>query len=131
MKIFDVHLDKADKGAAKIRPFPAAAIDDHTDPGDFTAVRAHNIDGFLHPSAPRDDIFGHDELLAGRDLEAAPEHQAARFFLNENVAFSERTANFMPDDDSSEGRGNHGVALDSRAVCRRAARRLLPQWSVC
>ena len=110
-KVLHVHFDQTDKRAAKVRPFSATAIDDHADAGNLTPVGADDVDGFLHAAAASDDIFRHDELLARRDLKPAAQHQAARFFLNEDVSLAERAADLLTDDDSAESRGNHGVAL--------------------
>src|ERR1700752_4039539 len=57
---FHVHFDQADKRTAKIGPLPAASIHDYANGGNNPAARAHNIECFLHPSAPGHDIFGHD-----------------------------------------------------------------------
>ncbi len=112
LKGFDVHFDQADKRTAKIRPFPAAAIDDHPDGGDVSSVRSHNIDGLLHASAARDHVFGHDEPFVWRDLESPPQHQPARFFLREDVPFPQGAPDFLADDDSAQGGRNHRVAID-------------------
>jgi hypothetical protein len=76
-------------------------------------VPPHDVDGFLYATAARDDVFGHDEFLARRDLKAAPQDQAARLFLHEDVAFPQRAADFLADDDAAEGRGDDGVALEA------------------
>src|SRR5206468_6390912 len=60
-KGFDVHFDQADKWTAKIRPFPAAAVNDHPDSDHTAAVRSHDIECFLYPSTARHYVLGHDE----------------------------------------------------------------------
>ena len=112
LKGFDVHFDQADKRTAKIRPFPAASIDDHPDGGDNPTVRSHNLDRFLHPATARDHVFGHDESFVRPNLESPSQHQPARFFLRENVSFSQGAPDFLADDDSAQGGRNHPVTID-------------------
>jgi hypothetical protein len=112
LKGFDVHFDQADKRTAKVRPFPAASIDDHPDRGNMATVRSHNLKRFLHPSAARDHILGHDEPFVRPNLEPPSQHQPAGFFLRENVSFPQGAPDFLTDDDSAQGGRDHRVAID-------------------
>ncbi len=112
LKSFDVHFDQADKRAAKIRPFPAASIDDHPDGGHIPSVRPHNLHGLLHAAAAGDHIFGHDEPFVGPDLESPSQDEPSRFFLRENVPFPQGAPHFLADDNSAQGGRDHRVAVD-------------------
>jgi hypothetical protein len=112
LKSFDVHLDQADKRTAKVRPFSAASIDDHPDRSNIPTVRSHNVDGFLHPSAARDHILGHDEPFVRPNLESPSQHQPAGLLLHENVSFPQGAPDFLTYDDSTQGGRDHRVAID-------------------
>jgi hypothetical protein len=109
---FDVHFDEADKRTAKVRPFPAASIDDHSDGGNLPTVRSHNLDRFLHPSAARDHVFGHNEPFVRPNLESPSQRQPAGFFFYENVPFPQGSPDFLADDDSTQGGRDDRVAID-------------------
>ena len=47
-----------------------------------------DVDGFLNPAAAGDDIFRDDELFITGNPKAAPQYEAARFFLGEDVTFA-------------------------------------------
>jgi hypothetical protein len=108
----DVHFDQTDERTTVIRPLAAAAIDNDADPRNFSAVRADDIDGFLDAPAAGHHILGHNEPFVRPDLKTAPQGETAGFFFHEDMAFRERAPNFLADDDSTEGRGDDGVALD-------------------
>jgi hypothetical protein len=108
---FHIHCDKTDKGAAVIGPPAAAAIDDDSDADDLPAVSAHNVNCFLDPSAPRNDILCDDEPFVRPDLKTASQDEASGIFFDEDVAFSERAAYFLADNNSTKGRGDDGVAV--------------------
>jgi hypothetical protein len=108
---FHVHFDQADEWATIIWPLTAASIDDYPDAGDLAAALPHNVDRFLNPPATGDDVFRHNNPLVRPDLETAPEDEAARVFFREDVAFSQGAAHLLANNDSPEGRGDHGVAF--------------------
>jgi hypothetical protein len=109
----DVHFDQADERTTVIRPLAPAAIDNDADAGDFAAVGVDDIDRFLHAPTASHDVFGHNEPFVRPNLETAPQDEAAGFFLNEDVAFPKCAAHFLADDDSAEGGGDDGVALNA------------------
>ena len=109
---FNVHLDETDERAAVIGTLPAATVHDYANAGHPAAVRAHDIDGFLHAAAASDDIFGNDETLVRPDLKTAAQDQSARLLFDEDMSFAQRSSNFLSNDDSAKGRGDNGVAFD-------------------
>jgi hypothetical protein len=108
----DVHFDQANESAPVIRPLATAAIDDDADAGDFPAVRVDDIDRFLDAPAAGHDVFGYNEPFVRPDLKTAPQDETTGFFFDEDVALPEGAAHFLTDDDSAEGGGDDGVALD-------------------
>jgi hypothetical protein len=108
---FHIHFDKTEKGAPVVGPPAAAAIDDYSDADDVPAVSAHNVNCFLDPSAPRNDIFRDDEPFVRPDLKTAPQDEASGIFFDEDMAFSERAAHSLADNNSTQGRGDDGVAV--------------------
>jgi hypothetical protein len=118
---FDIHFEEADERAAEVRSLAAAAIHDHADARDLSAMRSDDVDRLLHPAAARDDVFGYDEPLVRRDLKAASQDQAARLFFRENVPFPERAADFLSDDDSTQSGRNYGVAFQVTQFVREPA----------
>jgi hypothetical protein len=44
-------------------------------------------------------------------LKAAPQNKFAIFFLNKDVAFAQRAADFLSDNNPAKGRGDHRVAI--------------------
>lgn len=108
---FHIHLNKTDKGAAVIGPPAPAAIDDDSDADDPAAVRAHNVNCFLDPSAARNDILRDDEPFVRPNLKSAPQDEAPGVLFDEDVAFSECAAYFLADNNSTQGRGDDGVAV--------------------
>src|SRR5205807_2483501 len=87
-EVLHIHFNQAHERRTKIRFGFAAAIDNHTDGADRSAVRADDVDRLLHPAAAGDDVFDHHEFFAVVDLESAPQSQFAIFFFGENVAFA-------------------------------------------
>jgi hypothetical protein len=63
------HLDQTEKGTGEIRSRPAAPIDERSDPGDDTAVRAHNVDHFPDLAAARHDVFRDNKSFVRRNGE--------------------------------------------------------------
>jgi hypothetical protein len=84
------------------------------------AMRVNDVDRFLNPSAPRNDILSHNELLVRPNLEAAPQNEAAFMFFHKNVAFPERAAHFLADDDASQRRRNDRIAFQPAKLVRQA-----------
>jgi hypothetical protein len=116
-----IHLNQAGERAAEVRPLPAAAIDDHAYARNLPAMRQDDVDRLLHAAAAGDDVFGYDKSLVRRDLKTASQDQAARLFFRKNVAFSQRAADFLADNDSAQGRGYHRVALKFAQFVRETA----------
>ena len=48
----------------------------------------NNVDGLLDAAAARHDILRDDEFFTAGNLKAAPQNKAARFFLDEDMAFA-------------------------------------------
>ena len=99
-------------GQPKSGLFLAASIDNHTDGGNDSAVRAHDIDRLLDAAAARHDILGHDKAFAFVDLESAPQNESAGFFFDKNVTLTERSPNFLADDNSAKRRRDDCVAVE-------------------
>jgi len=112
LKGFDAHFDQADKRTAKVRPFPAAPIDNDADRHNIPTVRSDNLQRFLYPSAARDHVFGHDEPFVRPNFEPPSQHQPAGFFLRENVSFPQGAPDFLTHDDPAQGGRDHRVAID-------------------
>jgi hypothetical protein len=110
---FNVHLDQAYKRASVIGTLASAAIDDNADAGDFPAVGADDIDRFLDAPTAGDDVLGHNEPFVRPNLKTAAQDEATGLFLDEDVALPEGSPHFLADNDSAEGRGDDGVALDA------------------
>jgi hypothetical protein len=115
---FDIHFDKADEGAAKVRTFPATPIYDHPDAGHLSTARPHDVDSLLHAAAAGNDVFRDNEFFAGRDGEAAPQDQTASFFFDEDVSFAQGPADFLTHNDPAQRGRNHGVALNALQLVR-------------
>jgi hypothetical protein len=92
---------------------PAAPIDDNADAGDFPAMRANDIHGFLDASAARDHVLGHDEPLVRPNLETAPQNETTFVFFRKDVAFPKGAAHFLANDDAAQGGRNDGIAIQS------------------
>jgi hypothetical protein len=112
-KSLDCHLNQAEEWATEIRTRSAAAVDDDSDAHDFAAVLPDDVDCFLHAAAAGDDVFGYDEAFVRRNLEAAPEDEAASFLFGKDMAFAQGTSHFLPDNDSTESWRNDSIALNS------------------
>jgi hypothetical protein len=99
----------------------AAAVHDDANAHNLPAVRSDNIDGFLDAAAARDHVFRHDKPLVRPDLKATPEDETARVFLDENMALTQRSPNFLPDHDAAKGRGDDRVAFKVAKFLRQPA----------
>ena len=64
---------------------------------------------------------GDDEFLTRRDLKTAAQHEATRLFLDEDVAFPKRPADFLSDNYAAESRGDDGIALKVAQFVREPA----------
>jgi len=84
-KVLDNHFHKTDEGTAEIRFGFAAAIDNHANCGDDTAMFADDVDCFLHASAARHNVFDNDELFTRRNLKTASQDELALVLLNKDV----------------------------------------------
>jgi len=87
-KGLDIHLDQADKWAAKVWFRLAASIENYADCGNGPAAAADNVDRFLHPSAARHDIFDNNELFIRRNLKTTAQNKFAIVFFDKNVPFT-------------------------------------------
>jgi hypothetical protein len=112
LESFDVHLDQADEGTTEIRFVLAAAIDNHAGRGNDSAVRPDNIDCFLDTAAPRHHIFSYDKAFAFFYFESPTQNESTRFFFGENVTLSQRSSNFLADDNSAQRRRDDRVAIE-------------------
>jgi hypothetical protein len=75
-------------------------------------MRADDVYRFLDTPAAGDNVFGDNEALVRPDLEAAPQDETARVFLDKNVAFAECASHLLSHDNSAKSRGNDRVAFD-------------------
>lgn len=60
-------------------------------------MTAHNVHCLLHPPAFGDHVFDHKNLFAGRNLEAAPQHQFALLLFDKDEAQAELPRHFLAD----------------------------------
>jgi hypothetical protein len=111
-KCLDVHFDQAGEGAAVVWSLAPAAVNDHANPGDPSAVGSDNVHCFLDAPAASHDVFGHNESLVRPNLKTASQDETARFLFHKNMAFSQSAADFLAHDNPAEGRGDDGVAFD-------------------
>jgi hypothetical protein len=108
---FHVHFHQADKWTTKIRFGLAAPVENHANCGNNPAMRTNDVDCFLDASAAGHDIFDGDEFFSRRNLETASQNKFAIFFFDKDVAFAQRSGDFLADNDFAEGRGDHRVAI--------------------
>ena len=87
-KCFDIHFDQTNKRATEVRFAFAASIDNYADGGDVSAVRADDVDRFLHATAARYDVLDDNELFAIVDLKAASQDKFSVLLLGKDVAFA-------------------------------------------
>lgn len=99
---FNVQLCEADVGAAEVRKVPPAAVHNGGHGDNFGSMLPHDSDGFHHASAPGDDIFGDEELVARVDLKPAPENELVIFLFGENVRQAKVPGNFVPDNQAAQ-----------------------------
>jgi hypothetical protein len=74
-------------------------------------VSEHDVNCFLNPSAAGHDILRDDKPFVRPDLKPAPQDKAPRLLFGEDVALSQGAAHFLADNNSTEGRGDDGVAV--------------------
>jgi hypothetical protein len=110
-KGFHVQFHQADKGTTKIRFGLAAPVENDADCGNNPAVPTNDVDCFLDASTARYDIFSNDEFFIRRNLKTASQNKFAIFFFDEDVAFAQRATDFLADNNSAKGRGDHRVAI--------------------
>jgi hypothetical protein len=85
------HLDQTEKGTGEIRSRPAAAIDEHSNPGDDVAVRARNVDHFLDLAAARHGVFRDNKSFVRRNGETTAKDGIA-FSRNLSASYSQTRA---------------------------------------
>ena len=112
LECFDVHFNQTNERTAEFRFGLAAAIDDDAGGGHDPTLRTHNVDRFLDASAPGHNVFRDDKPFTFADVESAPQNQSACFLFHEDVAFAQGAADFLTDNDSAEGGGDHGVTIE-------------------
>ena len=74
-------------------------------------MRTNDVDCFLHASTARDDVFDDDKFFVRRNLKTAAQNKFAIFFFDKDVAFAQRSADFLADNNPAKGRGDHRVAI--------------------
>src|SRR6266852_6603600 len=117
-KGLDIHLDQADKWAAKVWFRLAASIENYADCGNGPTAAADNVDRFLHASAARHDIFDHDEFFIWRNLKAAAQDKFALVFFDKNMSLAQRPSDFLANDNSAQSRGDDCVAIKFAQLIR-------------
>jgi len=110
-KRLNIHFGQTDERTAEVWFRITAAVDNHADCGNGSAVGANDVDCFLHASAARHDIFDHDEFFVGRNLETAAQGELAIFFFNKDVAFTQRPPDFLANNNSAQSRGDDCIAI--------------------
>ena len=74
-------------------------------------MRTDDVDCFLDASTAGDDVFDDDEFFIRRNLKTAPQNKFALVFFDKDVAFAQRATDFLADNNSTKGRGDHRVAI--------------------
>jgi len=74
-------------------------------------MRTNDVDCFLDAPTAGHDIFDDDEFFIRRNLKTASQNKFAIFFFDKDVAFSQRPGDFLADNNSAKGRGDHRVAI--------------------
>ena len=89
----------------------AASVDDRAGADDLRAVLLGDRHRLARRSGGRDDVLDDQDLVVGREREAAAQGQRAVLALGEERAHVERARDFLPDDDAAErGREDAGRA---------------------
>ncbi len=100
---FDVEFNQADEGGSEIGELSAASVYEGGDGNNFTAARAHDVEGFLNTAASGDDVFDDEETVSWMDFEAASEDETAFFFFCKDVGQSEAASHFVAYNEASKG----------------------------
>jgi hypothetical protein len=117
-----LQLHQANEWTTKIRLLPAAAIRDHTDRRDQSAVAVYDFDRLLDTTSPGYDVLGDDELLVRRNGETASKNEPVTPFFGKNVTLAERASHFLADNDSTESGGDHAIASNvAEPICQQSA----------
>ena len=76
-------------------------------PTTLSAVRADDVQRFLHAPAFGHDILDDENFFARRNLESAPQNQFAFLFFHKNKSQAQLPRDFLADDQSAHRRRNH------------------------
>ena len=75
--------------------------------------RARHLDRLAGRPAGRHDVLDDQHPFAGREREAAPQHQLAVLSLGEDGADAERAPDLLTDDDAAERRRQHDLGVEA------------------
>src|SRR6185436_19114607 len=93
-----------------------AAIHEHRDTHGLAAGFAHDIETLDYPAAARHDILDHEHRFARGEGETAAEDQDVIFLFRKNVTGLGPSRDFLSDDESAHGRGEHGVEFQAECA---------------
>ena len=128
---FGIEFDQTVEGKVHGGELSAGAIDQTRGGSNHSAVFFHDVDGFHEAATAGDHVFDDDELFAGFDLEsAAHDERALVVLLGENVRLAQLAGDFLSDEDSAEGGGDDGFALDAADLIREGCADLLRDLGV-
>ena len=102
----------------------ATAIDDCRSAHHVRTSGARNFDCLLRRAACRHHVFDHEDAVAGRKGETAPQRQRAILAFCEDGTNAERSTDFLADDDAAERGGQDNAGVEGAYALRngRAAR---------
>jgi hypothetical protein len=118
---FSVELNERNKRATKIRQIASATIDQCGDCRDHAAVLANDIDGFCTRPPRVTTSSATMKRSAGAILNPPTQDELTFFLFGEDMGFSRLRAYFVANDDSTEGRGDHGSGVDPAQLIRESA----------
>ena len=75
-------------------------------------MRADQVDGLLDAAALGHDVFRHDDLLTGLQLEAALQDELVVLLVGEDGFDVEGAGDLLPDEEAADGRRDHGFGVD-------------------
>jgi len=96
----------------------AAAVDNRCRSDDLRSAGTCDLHRLSRRAAGGDDVFDHEHTIAGLEREPAPQRQRTILPLGEDRPDTQRPADLLPDDDSSESRRNDRLDAASADVIR-------------
>ena len=108
---FHLQRDEAELRHAKLG-LAVGAVHDHRHAGDVPAVGANDGHRFLHAPAFGHDIFHDEDVFAGRNFEAAPQHELAFLFFHEDEPRAKLPRDFLPNDEAAHRGRDHSEGAE-------------------